>query len=787
MRKVVSLIHKFRWRSLAKKLFWSGAILLFFIGSWFLAAWMTPLPERLHVPCSVMINYQDGTPAHVFLAPDGRWRVRVSLDEIDPNYVQALLAIEDKRFSSHLGVDPIAVLRATKQNLRNGEIVSGASTITMQLVRVLEPRPRTFRSKIIESFRATQFEMQLTKEEILEAYLTFIPFGKNIEGVEAASLTYFGHRAKDLDADEIATLIAVPQNPNSRYPSFDNALRLERARNHIARLLHKQGKLPIEETEDITEAIFARSVPMDLLSFPRDIPHLAMWLIQRNREQERIETTIDPQIQKMVLHRLTEFKKTAEDWGVFNTSVLVVDKNSGEFRSMIGGFDFWSKRNGSQIPAFFSVRSSGSTLKPLIFAMAIDEGIATPDMLIEDIPVQFGSYIPENYNGEFDGLVSLDSSLSRSLNLPFINLLREIGLGQFLHNLRQLGVKSIDVNPLDLGLSAAVGVYLTPIELAHIYTALANAGRAKELQFLQNQSSKDAVQVFSPASMWLTHKALTRRDRPDFPLQKTYSASAKNIAWKTGTSMGHRDAWSAGWLDDYVVVVWLGNLNNDASSKLVGSSAASPLLFDILEQLSENVNNPPPPELISIDVCAYSGYVPDEACPLKKKSFARQDRVPVKPCPYHLFAEIDVETNLRVAPGCREDRTTKTISVQRLPSAVQRWMKNYSISIPPMAPGCEGLSPIVVRDGDLQISSPRIGQIALMIKGVPAEKQQIALIANYPDPNATLYWYIDGDFLGSAQAFDKFWWTPVAGKHQLEVRDTKNHSDKQILEIRQTW
>jgi penicillin-binding protein 1C len=384
----------------------------------------------------------------------------------------------------------------------------------------------------------------------------------------------------------------------------------------------------------------------------------------------------------------------------------------------------------------------------------------------------------------------MESALSRSLNIPFVRLLRGVGLGQFVETLKKMGSFNLDAQRLTMGLSAALGVYMSPVELATVYLSLARGGRVSEVSWRKGaESSVKEEQILSEGAVWLTKRALQRRDRPDFPHRKNYVSTDPGIAWKTGTSVGHHDAWSAGWSETHVAVVWTGNLDNEPTVRLIGSKASAPIMFDILESLSEGVfaKSEPPRTLIPIEVCAYSGHVPDKSCPVRKTALAISDRIPTRSCPYHLDVEVERSSGLRVAPGCRSGRETEKIGVLRLPSSVQRWMNNVGSSIPKLAEGCEEFSSVPVRDGELQIQSPRAGQIIMLIKGISPKFQQLSLFADYPDPNSSLKWFVDGVYVGEAAANEQLWWTPKPGAHRLEVRDELGHFSKIQLEVREAW
>jgi penicillin-binding protein 1C len=746
-----------------------------------------PLPARLTQAPSAAVTYRDGSYAHVFLAPDERWRVPVALEEVDKAYLAALIRLEDKRFWSHPGVDLLAVVRAAAQNLARGRRVSGASTLTLQLVRVLEPRPRTVRSKLVEALRALQLELRFSKQELLGLYLQFAPYGRNVEGVEAAALAYFGHRASSLSPAEIATLLAVPQNPNRRYPTPANAVRLRQARDEIAQRLLRLGALPLGAAPLSAEAALAQiratSAPARLRPFPREAPHLAAWLKEREVGRLRIATTLDRGLQALVERTFHGVGPEARTKGIHHGAAVLLDHRTGEVVALVGGFDFWSKEPGVQLPAFAAPRSPGSLLKPFLYAHAIDRGLALPSHLVPDIPVNYGTYSPRNFDGRFDGLVTLEQALSRSLNVPFVELLAKVGVERFLGELRTLGGRSLREAPGHYGLSAiAGGAELTLLEVAGLYAALAQGGKARPLRLLADQEPQGAVQAFSEGAAYLTRRALALRDRPDFPTRARYSRMPPQIHWKTGTSFGHRDAWAAGSGPSHTAVVWMGNLDNRSSSELVGAEASGPLLFGLLEAVSRGAaeSERRPKELVPVEVCAYSGHLPTEACAHTTHTLARRTIVPTRTCPYHVRHEVEVATGLLLSPGCREGRPAELRSMLAWPSGLRRWAKDQRRQVhalPAYAPGCQPPT----QTGGPQILSPPAKKIALLLAGVRPEDQELALQAE--SDGARLSWFINGEFLGEVAADERLWWTPRPGKHEVLVTDDAGRSSRRVLEV----
>lgn len=769
-------------RGLAAGLFLAGAL-----GIVHGAAHLVPLPPDFLAPGSQVVTFDDGSFAHVFLSPDEKWRIPVQIEEVDPNYIAALVRLEDKRFFDHGGVDVPAVLRAALTNIWRGRVVSGASTLTMQLVRVREPRTRTLGSKVQEAFRALQVEARYSKREILAAYLEYIPYGRNIEGIEAAAMSYFGHRPNALSLDEAATLLAVPQNPNIRYPKPSHAKRLTAARDDIAGRLIGWGVVP-EADEALLAQVRAVPVPTRLHAFPRWAPHAAYWLRSQSPDAPRLLSTLNRGTQQQAEGIMAGAGESLARQGIRHGAIVIVDDATGEVRALVGSPGFWGGERGSQIPSFAVPRSPGSALKPFIYALAVEEGQVLPEHLVLDVPVSFGTYVPKNYDGEFAGLVRAEEALSRSLNVPFVNLLADLGVDRFVGRLESWGVQSLSNQPGYYGLSAAIGgLELSPIELAGLYTMLARHGEFKPLTWSRgDKAARTPVAGVSAGSAYLVQRALRLKDRPDFPARRRFTGAPPNIAWKTGTSYGHRDAWAAGSASGHTAVVWLGNLDQTPSAHLVGATAAGPLLFDVLEGLGgakSDVPAQPPEDLTRVEVCGYSGFLAGPGCAHKTSVWARRSAVPVQACPYHVALDVDVATGLALAPRCREDHSYRTESFLVWPASLRRWLSEASRHAPhPPAflPGCEGASSA---EGP-RILSPSAGQLALLIPGVPTSQQEIPLVAESGSPRVS--WFVDGQFLGTVPSEERLWWEPRPGRHTVVVTDEAGRSAEQVLRVQRS-
>ncbi len=753
------------------------------ISMFFSVFWLVPLPERLSAPPSTVIRFSDRSTGFVFLSKDEKWRIKADLTRIDSDYRKALIAYEDRRFYYHFGIDPIAILRASVQNILGGKIVSGASTLTMQLVRVLEPRPRAFSSKFFEAFRAIQLELRLSKKEILSAYMTYISFGKNIEGVETAVWSYFGHGANNLSPAEIAVLLSVPQLPSKRFPDPRHIIKLQQSRDKILRQMYDK-KVFTKDHEDLQTAL-ATEIPKRLLPFPRDAAHLAYWLQQVGDGIDKtgnVLTTIDPAVQKLLTSLSTREGRNAANQGVHNHAAIIVETETGEVKGIVGGIDFWNRRSGSQIAGFQIPRSPGSLLKPFIYAHALDLGMIIPDRLITDIPSNYGGYSPKNFDNNFNGLIRVEDALARSLNIPFVTLLQQIGIERFLGTIAQMDITRIQKSPGHYGLSvAAGGIDLTALEIAGLYAALARDGSHIPIRWLKQgdiTAQAASMQIFSPGATWLTRKALRIRDRPDFPRRRDFTKVPTDVFWKTGTSFGHRDAWAAGSSGKYTAVVWFGNVDYAPSHALVGADMAAPLLFDILENLNDaNQHNQDdkPRSVGDVEVCSFSGHLATHSCPHRRLVPALVHNLPSGTCPYHTEMEIEVASGLAVGPTCRAGKITEKATFMNWPQGVRRYMgtaNRYLPDLPKIHPACIHIA----KDEELRIVSPAKNKVMMLIPGLDPSKQEMAFEVEGHSGTEDVSWFLNGRFLKTVRIDQQVWWTPEKGEHELTVVTSSGRS-----------
>ena len=559
---------KRRWRRIRLALS-AGLLLAGVFAAWVVS--LGPLPLASARQVSTAIVDRNGKLLRAYAMADGRWRLPVDARTgVDPGYLKLLLAYEDRRFRSHAGVDPFALGRAALQLMTRGHIVSGGSTITMQLARLMEPRrERSVYAKLRQVVRALEIERQLNKDQILDLYLALAPFGGNLEGVRAASIAYFGKEPKRLSLAEAALLVALPQSPESRrvdrYPDVARA-----ARDRVLDRMVEDGRVPHED------AAQAKATPVPRLRKPLPIlaPHSADQAVATVKDAPVIALTLDSSLQK-VLEALAGDRAAALGPNI-SVAILAVDNESGDVLAHIGSPDYFDDRRAGQVDMTRAVRSPGSTLKPFIYGLAFEDGLVHPESLIDDRPIRFGSYAPENFDMTFQGTVPVRKALQLSLNVPAIALLDCVGASRLSSRLKQAGASLVlpkdEVPGLAMGLG---GVGVTLQDLVQLYSGLARLGNTRPLREIVNAKDdpRDSLRLMDQVAAWQVGSVLMGTPPPE-------NAPHNRIAFKTGTSYGYRDAWSVGFDGRITIGVWVGRPDGAPVPGLVGRTAAAPILFD---------------------------------------------------------------------------------------------------------------------------------------------------------------------------------------------------------------
>ena len=536
---------------------------------------MGPVPLGESLAYSTLVVDARGKLLRPFITRDGYWRLPVTADEVDPRFLAMLIAYEDKRFFSHGGVDPRALLRAVWQALRHGRIVSGGSTLTMQVARLLEPRPRrSLRDKLAEMIRARQIEQRLSKRQILDLYLALAPYGGNIEGTRAAALAYFGKEPKRLSTAEAALLVALPQAPEARRPDR-NPKAAAAARNRVIARLAGDGLI----NADQAAAAAAEEAPQGRLAFPLLAAHVAERLAREAPPGAVVGTSLSRDLQAS-LETLARERALAIGSGVA-AAIIAVKNETGEVIAHVGGTGYFDQRRAGQMDLALALRSPGSTLKPFIYGLAFEEGVVHPETLIDDRAVRYGAYAPENFDDSFHGTVTVRTALQQSLNVPALQVLNVVGPERLAARLTNAGVRLAlppNAGPgLAVGLGGA-GVRLT--DLAALYVALARGGQPVPLSW-RMEERRNAIplrRLFEPQAAWMLGDVMKGAPTPENSL-------GGQIAFKTGTSYGYRDAWAVGYDGATTIAVWVGRPDGAAVPGVVGRLAAAPVLFEAFQRL----------------------------------------------------------------------------------------------------------------------------------------------------------------------------------------------------------
>jgi len=559
-----------RWRRIKRVAAASAAAGLILTGVF--AAWVVslgPLPLAQARQVSTTIVDRNGKLLRAYAMADGRWRLPVDARTgVDPGYLKLLLAYEDRRFYSHSGVDPFALGRAAFQLVTRGHIVSGGSTITMQLARLMEPRrERSVYAKLRQMVRALEIERQLNKDQILDLYLALAPFGGNLEGVRAASIAYFGKEPKRLSLPESALLVALPQSPETRrvdrYPDVARA-----ARDRVLDRMVEDSRVSEEE------AASAKATPVPRLRKPMPIlaPHSADQAIANVKDADVIRLTLDGSLQK-VLEALARDRAAALGPNI-SVAIVAVDNESGDVLARIGSPDYFDDRRAGQVDMTRAVRSPGSTLKPFIYGLAFEDGFVHPESLIDDRPIRFGSYAPENFDMTFQGTVPVRKALQLSLNVPAIALLDRVGASRLSSRLKQAGANLVLPKDEAPGLAMGLGgVGVTLQDLVQLYSGLARLGTTRPLREIAKDEPRDFLRLMDQVAAWQVGNVLIGTPPPE-------NGVHNRIAFKTGTSYGYRDAWSVGFDGRITIGVWVGRPDGAPVPGLVGRTAAAPILFD---------------------------------------------------------------------------------------------------------------------------------------------------------------------------------------------------------------
>jgi penicillin-binding protein 1C len=738
--------------------------------------------ELLNPPPSPVIFDRNGKPLRFFLAPDDQWRFHVSLQEISPRLIEAVIAYEDRWFYFHPGVNPFSIGRALFQNLKTGEIVSGGSTLTMQVARMIERRPRTYRAKLIEMIRALELEFRYSKEEILNFYFNLAPYGGNIQGVSAASWLYFGKDSSRLGPAEVALLVAIPQSPETRRPDL-KPKQAKKARDRVLARLLACGKINPQEYRRALQT----PVPESRIQLPMIAPHLSEMLVSRVNAQGQIISTIDRDIQLLCEAKLKEHISGLEKRGIQNGAVVVIENKTRAVRALVGSPGFFDVPSQGQVNATTAIRSPGSTLKPFLYARALDQGMVSPELLLPDVPKNYKGYEPKNYDDTYRGMVSMRNALAHSLNVPAVNLEARLGYQGIWNVLRQAEFKSIVPDRNHYGLSIILGgCGVSLLELTNLYATLAREGTWKPYRLMESEPMAEGKNLFSREASYIISDILREVSRPDLDNDLIPATNLPLIAWKTGTSYGRKDAWSIGYDPEWTIGIWAGNATGEGNPELVGSISAAPLLFEIFDTLKAGKNQEwfqRPPKVGFRKVCALSGMIPGPNCTDTKQELFIYNVSPNHVCTFHQKYDIDDDTGYRLCSFCRLGRKYHQESFLLWPQEVANWMKANGIpldEVPSHLPEC----PYQSGGHPPEIITPQNRDYFLIRQGTDITLQQIPFKAAVDNRIKNIYWFLDGKLLSKGPSAKTVFYLPATGKHQLTCMDEEGRKTKVIFTVK---
>jgi penicillin-binding protein 1C len=712
-----------------------------------------------------------------------RW---VALAEVSPSLLEATLATEDDRFLTHSGVDGQSILRAMVQDLRARRVVSGASTLTMQLARRLEPHSRSAAGKLKEMFDARRLEQTLTKNEILEQYVNRVPYGAGAIGIEAATQRYFGKPATHLSLAEAAMLAGLPKGPTGLNPLKNPEGARARQRYVLDRLL-LTGRASAEDVER------ARREPLAFTALESPTAmHFTEW-VRLQGATGTVSTTLDAELQREVEAMVSAHVATLAAQGVTNTAVVVLDNERCEVLSLVGSADYWHPGDGS-VNGALARRQPGSTLKPFTYALAWEQG-HSPASVAADVETRYGEvggalFEPQNFSRDFSGPVLFHEALGRSLNVPAIRVAALLGAQELLTTLHSAGFASLDQPAAHYGLGLTLGNgEVTLLELAQGYAMFARGGRSCTATARLASAAPGEHQVYSAQTAFLVTAALSdeatrmRAFGPGNALMLGFP-----VAVKTGTSTNWRDNWAVGYTPKYTVAVWAGDFQNRPLDQLAGASGAGPLFNRVMTRVALRQGQPrpiafaPPESVVETTVCATSGQRPTADCPERRRLFLPVAQLPTHDCEHHHRLRLDARNGLRAGATCPSEFVVER-PFELLPPAYAQWQSEHPRRAPPThySPLCPLSGPPA---GAVVITWPRQGEVFVIEPGYARSSQSLALTAEADLANAEVRWLIDGAEVARASVAQRPLWALAPGKHSLEAEVRGRKSAPVTFEVR---
>ncbi len=744
---------------------------------------------------STVLRDRDGGFLSGIIADDQQWRFP-PCGKIPDKFEKAIINFEDKRFYSHPGVDPKAIIRAFYLNIKNKRVISGGSTLSMQVIRLSRKgKKRTIAEKFLEMVLAFKLELKYTKGEILKLYASYAPFGGNVVGLDAASWRYFGVEPYLLSWGETAALAVLPNCPGLIYPGR-NTEPFKIKRDKLLSILNTQGIISdIELSLALDEPLPGKPFPL-----PREADHLLGRVIKEGHKGENVVSTIDRYIQKNTSQIVEIHQERLRNNHIYNSSVIVMEVDSGNILAYIGNSKpFGNNDKGADVDIAGSMRSPGSLLKPVLYGLSLDDGLIAPDTLLPDIPLFYNGFTPRNFSNDYAGAVKAGESLKRSLNIPFVTLLQEYNYSRFYFVLEKMGLEH--PNPPDhYGLSMILGGSETSLwKMAGIYGSM---GRSLNNYFRYPVKTPYSIQDYHPpvyltekkgevteyqsgglisaGALYSTFNTMLELSRPGEDSAWDLYESALPIAWKTGTSFGFRDAWAIGMTRDHLVAVWVGNADGEGRTDLIGVKAAAPILFDVFKSLPDgSFFQIPHRDMAFGEICEKSGMLKGENCPVFSRKLVPEKAMGTGSCKYHILLHLNNDESYQV------DSSVYPVSgmVHKpwfvLPP-VQEWYYRQNNSAYSKVPPLLNRN---IKSTVMQFIYPVPGSKIIVPRELDGESGSSVFEVAHRDERKTLYWHLDGIYIGSTIDFHKMGLSPETGQHEVTVVDNDGYEMTVNFEI----
>ena len=745
------------------------------------------LPNKLfQAPRSTLLLDKNGALLGATIASDGQWRFPHT-DTLPERFIVSLIEFEDRNFHEHFGFHLPSFMRAAYQNLKENRIVSGASTLSMQVIRMSRgTRERSILEKLIEVVLATRLEIRYSKQEILAMWASNAPFGGNVVGLETAAWRYYDRAPDQLSWSESATLAVLPNAPSLIYPGRSSDA-LEAKRNRLLERLRNAGMIDdLEFQLAIEEPVPSKPEPL-----PRSAPHLLQRCIKEGMAGNRITSTLDIDVQENAKVLLEDHIIDLKANEIHNAAALVLDLNSGSVLAYVGNTASDAGDHGQQVDMITATRSTGSILKPFLFASMLDHGEILPAALIPDIPTNIAGFAPKNFNKGYAGAVPANEALARSLNVPAVRMLKDHGVARFHKTLQRLELDDIDRTPGHYGLSLILGgaeSSLWDLSMAYARMSMELSDQFRSVSQKKapppgtdpiifhyrpatSRASATYEPVFSPSAIYLTLEALTKVNRPGSEMGWQEMASRQKVAWKTGTSFGHKDAWAIGTTPDYLVSVWVGNANGEGKPGNTGVSTAAPLMFDILNSLDNSGwFEPPHDDLEQIVVCSKSGFRYGMNCEGTDTIRSTMNGVRSETCPYHKTLRIDKRTQRISDDG---SLTADEIELKKwfsLPPAMEWYYKKSDPSYMPL-PERSKTELTFSAESPMELVNPSDLSTVKIPTDLDGNEGVLVLEIAHKQKMSEIFWHLDDDYIGETNAMHQISISLAPGSHELTAID----------------